>query len=427
MQKWVYRDIPQSAVPWGTTNDRGLALELAWGRHLAGALDVALADLREEERSGRLPSLVFTPMMVEDGRQLIVSNLDLSYMVDTANNEADPVRSYMAVEFFRLFPRADKFRLSTAVRMNASFPYLSPSAELPTDPVRHVVDAGYYDNYGAAVALKWVTHNTKWLQDKYVPEWTMSGDYPRVLYLRIRCWGYEQASRRIVTDREVARYAEGGDAGPAPRDPARRQEWIRDAIEKWKTAPADRPPVRTDSGLFSLTAPLTGLFSSWRANMVYRADERLEGVRSQLLERSRGQDIDLPSDVFTDKSLECQADPSLNWVLTTGDRANIHEDVRVSLRLPAVAEGVVQGRWVPPEQGSEQQSLQRAGVALPPPGAAVIALPPAGEPSAAAKVAQAREDYKKIPHSAQQTRDSQAKLAEVVGQLKLPEAAAPRK
>jgi hypothetical protein len=185
--------------------------------------------------------------------------------------------------------------------------------------------------------------------------------------------------------------------------------------------------VRTDSGLFSLTAPLTGLFSSWRANMVYRADERLESVRSRLLERSRGQKIDLPPDVFTDQSLECQADPSLNWVLTTGDRANIHEDVRVSLRLPALAEGVVQGRWVPPEHGDEKQSLQRAGVQLPPPGAAVIALPPAGEPSAAARVVQGREDYQKIPHSAQQTRNSQGTLAEELGQFKLPEAAAPKK
>jgi hypothetical protein len=30
------------------------------------------------------------------------------------------------IEFFRLFPDADEFKLSTAVRMNASFPCVSP-------------------------------------------------------------------------------------------------------------------------------------------------------------------------------------------------------------------------------------------------------------------------------------------------------------
>jgi hypothetical protein len=125
---------------------------------------------------------VFTPMMIEDGRQLIISNLNLDYMVESGRDEGEknaskllpilgpllripvPVPckncdyeplSLMGVEFFKLFPHADEFKLSTAVRMNASFPFLSPAAALPTDPVRHVVDAGYYDNYGMMVATKW--------------------------------------------------------------------------------------------------------------------------------------------------------------------------------------------------------------------------------------------------------------------------------
>ena len=46
------------------------------------------------------------------------------------------------VEFFRLFPDVrDSFQLSTAARMSATFPFVSPAGDLPTKPRRRVVDA----------------------------------------------------------------------------------------------------------------------------------------------------------------------------------------------------------------------------------------------------------------------------------------------
>src|SRR5260221_4543975 len=71
--------------------------------------------------------------------------------------------SLSALEFFRLFPRSDTFKVSTAVRMSASFPYASPAAELPSTPPRRVVDAGYYDNYGVQVAAGWLGEQRDWL------------------------------------------------------------------------------------------------------------------------------------------------------------------------------------------------------------------------------------------------------------------------
>ena len=47
--------------------------------------------------------------------------------------------------------------------MSASFPYVSPAVNLPTDPPRRVVDAGYYDNYGIQVAISWLRRNRQWL------------------------------------------------------------------------------------------------------------------------------------------------------------------------------------------------------------------------------------------------------------------------
>jgi hypothetical protein len=154
--------------------DRGEALEKAWQTHTAGALARSFTDLRDSERDGWRPSLVFSPMLVEDGRRLIISNLDLDFLVHNQGRARShgPGQLAEAVEysqsgwqFFRLFPYATDVRLSTVARMNASFPYISPDAELATAPPRRVVDAAYYDAYGVNLAAMWIHYSRRWLQE----------------------------------------------------------------------------------------------------------------------------------------------------------------------------------------------------------------------------------------------------------------------
>jgi len=76
-QQMVLGDMPGFFAPWIARHDRGKALEQAWSVNLKGALDHPFSDLRMSEQKGTLPSLVFTPMMIEDGRRLLISNLDL--------------------------------------------------------------------------------------------------------------------------------------------------------------------------------------------------------------------------------------------------------------------------------------------------------------------------------------------------------------
>jgi hypothetical protein len=396
VQKWVHQDMPLAPIPRPTTNDRGSALEAAWRRALDGALDVPFRSLRDEERAGAIPSLVFTPMMIEDGRQLLVSNLDLDYMVDTvpppprqpaaalvsAAAAAQPPTaaagsSYMAVEFFRLFPHADEFRLSTAVRLNASFPYFSPSAALPTNPARHVVDAGYYDNYGTAAATKWVARHVEWLAARGVPE---------VILLQVRCFGYEQASREFVTRPEVAAYARRSGHPAATAD-----DWAKD--------PAP-PAVSTQGGLYSLTSPLFGLFSAWRANMVYRGDERVDAVR-RLLDLAALRRADRPDGRPVPLSrypIECRLDPPppLNWSLTRHTLGLIHADVRDSLSAAAIV-----------------TNFHRSRSAAPP------AAAPTARPGPTRDAMRATRTYQSAPTADRQTIDSQADLTERLGQYKL--------
>src|SRR5262249_9650533 len=82
VHRMVYWDFLSSFVPFPVPTARGRPLEAAWRYHLGGALDATFAAVGAGEAAGWRPSLVFSPMLVEDGRQLLISNLDLKRVVE---------------------------------------------------------------------------------------------------------------------------------------------------------------------------------------------------------------------------------------------------------------------------------------------------------------------------------------------------------
>jgi Patatin-like phospholipase len=207
----VFREVPYLAVPTEYYDrDRGEMLDLAMegdvpridpavkGR-LNAVFSRSFADLAPGEREGWRPSLIFSPMIIEDGRRLLISNRHVPFLTVNrgdfllpnrptfsdpegstrvtstqrkgrsskrvkAGDEKHDVYSRPAVEFFRLFPASrDRFRLSTAARMNATFPFVSPAVSIPTKPPRRVVDAGYFDNTGVSVATGWLYQHREWV------------------------------------------------------------------------------------------------------------------------------------------------------------------------------------------------------------------------------------------------------------------------
>lgn len=61
----------------------------------------------------------------------------------------------------------DSLRLLSAMRMSATFPYITPNTTLPTDPPVQIMDAGISDNFGITDAVRflyafrdWVSTNT---------------------------------------------------------------------------------------------------------------------------------------------------------------------------------------------------------------------------------------------------------------------------
>ena len=55
--------------------------------------------------------------------------------------------------------------LLTAMRMNATFPYVLPNVWLPSKPVIDVMDAGLRDNFGQETTLRFLAYFKDWLKE----------------------------------------------------------------------------------------------------------------------------------------------------------------------------------------------------------------------------------------------------------------------
>ena len=145
--------------------DRGFAFEQAYNQATDYLLAQPLHAYRAAERSAQVPLLFVTPSIVEDGRRMVISPQGVRYMM------APPVALGTAplapdmVDFRALLhaQEADSLRLSSALRANASYPYVLPQVSLPTEPSIRLMDAGYRDNYGIASAARFVHALQDWI------------------------------------------------------------------------------------------------------------------------------------------------------------------------------------------------------------------------------------------------------------------------
>lgn len=81
--------------------------------------------------------------------------------------EDDITASADAVDFTALFAKQNplNIRLLTALRMNATFPYILPNVWLPSKPIIDVMDAGLRDNFGQETTLRFIENFRDWLKE----------------------------------------------------------------------------------------------------------------------------------------------------------------------------------------------------------------------------------------------------------------------
>jgi hypothetical protein len=167
--------------------DRGRLLEDSWRIRLTGGnSDVKLSEWRTDVARRQRPAVIFNSTFVETGQRFLLSTTEFDEDSDvSAGNER--TRFTGRQDFFSLYPHSD-LRLRTAVRLSATFPYVSPATRFLRNDVKpaegglyagqsHAVDGGYYDNYGLTTLLDWLDLSLKQIQEV---------DRPKILIIEIR-------------------------------------------------------------------------------------------------------------------------------------------------------------------------------------------------------------------------------------------------
>jgi hypothetical protein len=150
--------------------DRGYAFERQLNIDTDFVMDKRIADYREDEFSAKIPIMLLTPTIANDSRKLYISSQPVSYLTTgSLHDKRNVSQKVKGIEFRRLFAeqQADSLRFTTALRMNATFPYITPNLLLPSKPAMEVMDAGIIDNFGVSDAVRflyvfreWISQNT---------------------------------------------------------------------------------------------------------------------------------------------------------------------------------------------------------------------------------------------------------------------------
>jgi len=188
-------------IPWSKfevneqiyKKDRGYIFEKQLNENTGYVLDKPLAAYKMPEASAEIPLLFVTPSIVNDGRRLIISAQDASYLtmppIGMRNPEAVEID---AVDFRTFFgeQQADDLSFTSALRMNATYPYVLPNVFLPSNPPLEIMDAGFRDNFGLKSATRFVHVFKDWIKE--------NTDGVVIVLAR----SYDRKSRKIESDEE---------------------------------------------------------------------------------------------------------------------------------------------------------------------------------------------------------------------------------
>ena len=146
--------------------DRGYIFEQQLNENTGYVLEKQIGDYRQPEREALIPMLYITPAIVNDARRLIISPHGVSFMMvaPIGPDRFDEVE-IEAADFGKIFARQNAYdlRFLTALRMNATYPYILPNVHMPSQPEIEVMDAGFRDNSGLLSATRFIQVFRPWI------------------------------------------------------------------------------------------------------------------------------------------------------------------------------------------------------------------------------------------------------------------------
>lgn len=131
-------------------------------------MDKPMSAYDSMEMTGTIPMVILTPTIINDGRKMYIASRSVSFMNSEILNFTNYSYSKISgVDFMRLFENAGakNMRFLSALRMSATFPYITPNTTLPTNPSIQIMDAGISDNFGLSDASRFLFSFKDWIAE----------------------------------------------------------------------------------------------------------------------------------------------------------------------------------------------------------------------------------------------------------------------
>lgn len=237
----AWPDLLRVLLPFPIRMDRAEAMEKAWvGNAKSATLNNALSDWNGPTAGGGLPALVMNSTMVEVGGPLLLGTSD----VNGASDKERVANCWWDGDMLHV---SNGVKLDISVvrgaRLSATFPFVTPAARpVKADHEPHMMDGGFYDNYGMTTLTEWIDQALEVQSEKKSPG---SEQVKRVLVLQIN--GFPPAT-----------FA-------PPKPPAGRGGWFLQLIDPIKIL----VNVRTAGQVSHRDVELALLQDKWRARGIH--------------------------------------------------------------------------------------------------------------------------------------------------------------
>lgn len=170
--------------------DRGYAFEEKLDHNTRHVLDKPIGFYSRAEKKAQIPLMILSATVTRDFKKMLMCSQPISFMMQPEfKDSTSKITGPDAIDFAAMFKDMDplNLRMLTALRMNATYPYVLPSVWLPSTPVIDVMDAGLRDNMGQETSLRflhvfkdWINQNTRgvlMIQVRARKKGSWDGDY----------------------------------------------------------------------------------------------------------------------------------------------------------------------------------------------------------------------------------------------------------
>jgi hypothetical protein len=146
--------------------DRGYIFEKFYCRNLQFPFEKTIGDYRQDEYNAKIPLMVYHTTVMNDSRRYYISPHPVSFLMRPHGKKAlDNKLEIDAIDFGRFFKQqgGDSLLVTSAMRMNATFPFFFPNPALPSEPSTYVMDGGALDNFGIETTLRFLNTFGDWI------------------------------------------------------------------------------------------------------------------------------------------------------------------------------------------------------------------------------------------------------------------------